>query len=119
MAIYDRRWMGRCPRTEALPYLPFPAYKNEVRLRIGWDVDPGGDGGGAGVIVAAHDDGQVGVYSAASGRRVGFLPLGAGEREPVRCLRVGRVRGEEMPSVLVGAGGGVLKFSCGAGEGEE
>ncbi|PKS12183.1 hypothetical protein jhhlp_001481 [Lomentospora prolificans] len=109
MAIYDRRWLGRSPQNSALPYLPFPEYKNEVRLRVGWDVDPA-----LGVVVAAHDDGKVGVYSAASGRRVGYVPVAAGgERsDPIGCLRLGRIGRDEMPSVLVGAGGGVLVYSC-------
>lgn len=131
MAIYDRRWLARSSphhspgrgssssassspaRPATLPYLPFPEYRNRVRLHIGWDADPS-----MGLVVAAHDQGSVAVYSAISGHRVGNVPLKPGQKGPVSCVRVGRMGGDDMPSVLVGAGGGILVHSC-VSDGEE
>ncbi|CAI4218158.1 unnamed protein product [Parascedosporium putredinis] len=108
MAIYDRRWLARSSRHHS------PAgYRNRVRLHIGWDADPS-----LGLIIAAHDQGSVAVYSAISGHRVGNVPLKPGQKGPVSCVRVGRMGGDDMPSVLVGAGGGILVHSC-VSDGEE
>lgn len=106
MAIYDHRWLGRSHK--ALPVLTFPEYRNEARVRIGWDFCAE-----AGVVVAAEGSGAVGLYSVASGRRVGELPLGnrVSEEDPVGCLRVARLGGEAMPSVFVAVEAGVAKFS--------
>lgn len=107
MAIYDRRWLGR--RSNKAPaVLTFPEYRNEARVRIGWDVCPE-----SGVVVAAEGTGAVALYSLASGRRVGELPLGsrASEEDPVGCLRVARLGGDAMPSVFVAVEAGVAKFS--------
>lgn len=106
MAAYDRRWLGRSHK--ALPVLTFPEYRNEARVRIGWDVCAE-----AGVVVAAEGTGTVGLYSVASGRRIGELPLGnrVSEEDPVGCLRVARLGGEAMSSVFVAVEAGVVKFS--------
>lgn len=108
MAIYDRRWPGRSQR--ALPLLTFPEYRNEARVRIGWDLCAE-----AGVVVAAEGNGAVAMYSVATGARVGELPLGdsSSEEDPVGCIRVARLGGEVAPSVFVGVERGVAKFSLG------
>lgn len=107
MAIYDRRWLGRGPN--GLPVLSFPEYRNEARVKIGWDLCEE-----TGVVVAAEGRG-VGLYSVSTGARVGELPVGdrIEQGNPVRCLRVARTGKEAMPSVFVGIRGAVAKFSWG------
>ncbi|SPO03837.1 uncharacterized protein DNG_06520 [Cephalotrichum gorgonifer] len=120
MSIYDRRWLGCSPMTAAaLPSLTFPAYRNPARTRIGWDLCRE-----AGVVVAAEAGGGVGLYSVFSGRRIGELPLGedggaSGDDHPVECLRVATVAGEPLPSVFVPLRRGIVKFSCGLGDGDD
>ncbi|POR33326.1 Plasma membrane ATPase [Tolypocladium paradoxum] len=108
MALYDMRFFGRRPNGAA-PLLGFPAYRNEAHLHTGWDVSPE-----LGAVAAAHDDGTVKLFSLRSGRALRGGAVGAvGTETPVRALMFQTMPREKAPSLFVGEGPSLKKYSFG------
>ena len=96
-----------------LPIVTFPGYRNEGHIHIGLDVLDAGCYSSHGAVAAAHDDGTVGVYSLRDGARMDS-PEGVDTiRAPdvVRCLQWQTLVGEKHPSLFVGEGPKVVKYS--------
>lgn len=100
------------------PVLEFPSYQNEAHITIGLDVLAEG-GYGSGLVAAAHDDRTVGVYSLRNGNRVAAGGVDR-IRAPgvVKSLMWSAFSGDRHPSLFVGEGLCVRKYSFLAGEGE-
>jgi hypothetical protein len=99
---------GRHNGTGAL--LHFPGYRNEAHFHTGWDVSTE-----LGAVAAAHDDGTVRLFSLRSGR---LLPSPAALARvktdtPIRSLMFQRMPHEKMPSLFVGEGPHLRKFTYG------
>lgn len=129
MAVYDIRWMvdyekgGVKEGGESHPVIRMHEYQNKVHIHIGLDVAMGVGATGGGIVAAAQDDGTVGVFSLRSGRK-----LRAGDldrlRVPedtgvVKTVQFARMPWERDPSLFVGAGSVVKKFSFGVDEEED
>ncbi|KAK3946181.1 plasma membrane ATPase [Diplogelasinospora grovesii] len=132
MSIYDIRYSNkRCSQpstsTSTYPVVTFPEYKNDAHIHhIGLDVQTD-----YGVVAAAHDDGRVALYSLYSGTRLRFMPdidtQGGGngllndrgtaaepQRPPVvKCLMFQTLPGDRHPSLFVGEGSQIKKYSFG------
>lgn len=141
MALYDVRYTTARQHSQSMsdgPLLTFPEYKNEAQLHVGFDVWPEAVGGVPPVVAAAHDDGTVGVYSLSSGRKLpcraldaaaaagGRRQINAGtgaaaavEPRPVRALRFADFPVDGSPSLWVGQGMDVVKYTLGRGDDEE
>lgn len=126
MAIYDLRWMQGIKKRakEVRPVVRMHSYKNAAHVHIGLDVAT--IGGGMGKVVAAGmDDGTVGVFSLRTGRklRAGGLDdpgkMKLGDDAVVKCLQWEKMPWENDPSLWVGAGPVVKKFSFGLDEDED
>lgn len=133
------------PGNGMTPILRFDGYQNEAHFHTGWDVCVE-----LGLVAAAHDDGTVKLFSLKSGRRLGAgmgqeqpqqqRQRQAGQRgrrqplqeqggyaldairseTPIRALMFQQMPREKMPSLFVGEGPLLRKFSVGLGEvGEE
>lgn len=93
------------------PILTFPAYRNTAHILTGLDIltDPGY---GHGLVAAAHDDSTVGIYSLLDGTRLSGGAIDA-IRAPgvVRSLMWQTLPGDRHPSLFVGEGTGVGKYS--------
>lgn len=106
MALYDLRFATAAAR----PLVAFAGYRNAAHLHTGWDVSPE-----LGVVAAAHDDGTVQLFSLRSGRRLGGGALGGVRAAaPVKALMFQRMPGERLPSLFVGVGPALAKYSFGA-----
>jgi len=126
MAIYDVRFLlkrhsqdhpvgthegGAKWDRPALPVVRFPEYRNEAHIQTGLDVlaEPGY---GCGVVAAAHDDFTIGVYSMRDGSR-----LDAGDVDKIKApgvvksLAWKRLPGDSHPSLFVGVGSVIKKYS--------
>ncbi|KAJ6781877.1 hypothetical protein PWT90_08033 [Aphanocladium album] len=96
------------------PVLTFDGYKNEAHVHTGWDVCRE-----LGLVAAAHDDGTVKLFSLRSGRMLTGGGGGVGGIKadtPVRALMFQTMPRETMPSLFVGEGPLLRKFSLGVGE---
>ena len=114
MALYDMRFFGRRPNG-ARPLLDFPAYRNSAHFHTGWDVSVG-----LGVVAAAHDDGTVKLFSLRSGRALRSKAVEAVRTEtPVRALMFQTMPREKMPSLFVGEGPSLKKYSFGTSDLED
>lgn len=122
MCMYDLRFAARDDASAAArpqvrgngarPMLVFEGYKNEAHFHTGWDVDVG-----LGVVAAAHDDGTVKLFSLGSGRMLRARgEMVTRSETPVRALMFRRMPREKMPSLWVGEGPSLRKFSFGVGE---
>ncbi|TQW03082.1 WD40 repeat-like-containing domain [Cordyceps javanica] len=137
MAVYDVRFFGREKRpggsgsgsgrgNGSAPVLRFEGYKNEAHVHTGWDVSVE-----LGLVAAAHDDGTVKLFSLKSGRcltgrgssRRGGGTGGGGDGlggvktdTPVRALMFQTMPRERLPSLFVGEGPLLKKFSLGVRE---
>jgi hypothetical protein len=121
MAVYDMRWpfkRGRDPfhagpsedvvEKLALPYVKFPEYRNNAHSNLGIDVDLD-----SGVVAAAHDNGEVGIYSLRSGVQLDCKPAKV-QGAPVRCLQFHTVPGRGFADLFVGdTKATVTRFSVG------
>lgn len=108
MAVYDLRALPRKYRPSR-PLLTFPDYRNEAYFHIGWDVCPS-----LNVVAAAHDDGTVKLFSMTSGRRLRCAALETVRASsPIKALMFERMPRERMPSLFVGEGPSVKKYSFG------
>jgi hypothetical protein len=115
----DWTWNVRATAEATRPLVIFHEYRNMPFIQIGLDVLTEG-GYGKGLVAAAHDDGTVGVYSLQNGKR---LAAGAvdGIHEPsvVKSLMWSAFPGDRHPSLFVGEGGCVRKYSFGGGANDE
>lgn len=108
MALYDMRFFGRRPNGAA-PLLGFPAYRNEAHFHTGWDVSPE-----LGAVAAAQDDGTVKLFSLRSGRALRSRAVeGVRTDTPVRALMFQTMPREKAPSLFVGEGPSLKKYSFG------
>lgn len=121
MALYDTRYIRTSSSsssgpaetpvaTTARPLLIFPAHRNDAHLHIGFDVDTQ-----LGVVAAAQHDGTVRLFSLRSGRRVDNPQVNAlASNTPFKALQFSRLPHERFPSLFVGEGASIRKFSFGA-----
>ncbi|KAF4976564.1 hypothetical protein FZEAL_6783 [Fusarium zealandicum] len=109
MALYDLRFVTRNPRG-ARPLLRFQEHRNEAHFHIGWDVSLE-----LNVVAAAQDSGTVKLFSLRSGRRLRSAAVDAIKVDaPIKALMFQRMPRERMPSLFVGEGPLLRKFSLGA-----
>jgi hypothetical protein len=108
LSVYDVRYQDRRPNGR-LPLLAFPAYRNESHVHIGFDVQPE-----HGVVAAAHDDGTVSIYSLYSGRRLRCAAVDDVAAEGViKCLMFQTLPHDRNPSLFIGVGPNIQKYSFG------
>jgi hypothetical protein len=121
LAVWDvrfasaRRTLGR--GTADGPVLRFPGYRNAAHAReVGFDVCPE-----LGLVTAARDDGTVGLWSAETGSALPWPAMdGRPERRVVKALHFATVPADRgVPSLWVGAGQAILKYSVGRENGED
>lgn len=109
MVLYDMRFFAQRPNG-VVPLLSFPAYHNEAHFHTGWDVCPD-----LGVVAAAHDDGTVKLFSLRSGRQLRSPTLDRIHTDtPVKALMFQQMPREKVPSLFVGEGPSLKKYSFGA-----
>ncbi|EFZ02243.2 WD40 domain protein [Metarhizium robertsii] len=109
MGLYDMRFFKNGPNGTT-PLLSFPGYKNAAHFHTGWDVSPE-----LGVVAAAQDDGTVKLFSLHTGRALKSRALGAVSTDtPIRALMFHSMAGDRLPSLWVGQGQSLRKFSFGA-----
>lgn len=108
MALYDLRFTSGRSQRRPLPLLEFSGYKNEAHFHTGWDVNLE-----TGVIAGAQDDGTVKLFSLRSGRALrGPAALGrASSRTPIKALMFQTMPRDRMPSLFVGEGCALRKYS--------
>ncbi|KAM5342938.1 hypothetical protein ACJ41O_013904 [Fusarium nematophilum] len=111
MALYDVRFLSRNPRG-VKPLLTFQEHRNEAHFHVGWDASPE-----LNVVAAAQDNGTVKLFSLRSGCQlqcpgVDSINVGA----PIKALMFQQMPRERMPSLFVGEGPLLRKFSLGAVE---
>lgn len=130
MALYDLRYApvlssppSGPPRAKGWfkPLLTFPSYRNEAHIHVGFDVCPE-----LGAVAAAQDDGTVGIFSLASGRKMRCEAMETATMkrkggQPIRALMFTEGQeSERTPSLWVGEGMGIVKYAFGIGDmGEE
>lgn len=109
MALYDMRFFGQRPNG-AKPLLTFPDHRNDAHFNIGWDVCPK-----LNVVAAAQDNGTVKLFSLTTGRHLRNAAVGTVQTAtPVKALMFQRMPRERMPSLFIGEGPSLKKFSFGA-----
>ncbi|KAI1844148.1 hypothetical protein JX266_009632 [Neoarthrinium moseri] len=127
MCIYDIRSVkkGTFPRPKpesprfvdwsehARAVVSFPEYKNKAHIDHGLDVDVD-----TGLVAAAHDNGDVALFSTKTGHRlkspgVGDFSRQAGEH--IKALQFQRLPGDTTPSLFAGVGEKIHMRSFGAG----
>ncbi|KAG5930655.1 hypothetical protein E4U53_002191, partial [Claviceps sorghi] len=114
MSLYDTRFFGERADGDAngngrAPLLSFPGYRNAAHVHTGWDVCTE-----LGLVAAAHDDGTVRLFSLATGRTVRSPAVdGLWTDAPVKALMFSIMEGERIPSLWVGEGQALRKFSLG------
>ncbi|KAG6039748.1 hypothetical protein E4U19_003728 [Claviceps sp. Clav32 group G5] len=120
MSLYDTRFFGKQSNASfggrkrggngRAPLLTFPEYKNAAHIHTGWDVCAG-----LGLVAAAHDDGTVKLFSLKTGRLLKSPAVDSVRTDtPIKALTFSTMRGERLPSLWVGEGHDVRKFSMGA-----
>jgi hypothetical protein len=108
MDIYDLRFRKTLPNGTK-PLLSFPDYRNEAHIHIGWDVDVDN-----GVVAAAHDNATVALYSLRSGTRLRAPAIDAiRSSTPVKAMMFQTMPRRHTPSLFVGLGPSIQKFSFG------
>lgn len=109
MALYDVRFLSRNSRG-ARPLLKFQDHHNEAHFHVGWDVSPD-----LNVVAAAQDNGTVKLFSLKSGRRLRCPTVDSIHVDsPIKALMFQRMPRERLPSLFVGEGPSLRKFSFGA-----
>lgn len=120
MAVYDvRRMRSAGPRGEAAPVCTMHDYVNSAHVNIGLDVTK--LHGGEAVVAAASSLGTVEVYSLRTGNRLraGALDDLSVKDQVFKCLQWETMPGEKDPSLWVGVGASVKKYSFGLAQGED
>ncbi|EXK93896.1 hypothetical protein FOQG_05065 [Fusarium oxysporum f. sp. raphani 54005] len=111
MALYDVRYLSSEPRGTK-PLLYFHGHCNEAHFHIGWDVSPE-----LNVVAAAQDNGTVKLFSLRSGRQLRCPAVETIHVDtPIKALMFQRMPRERMPSLFVGEGPLLRKFSFGIRE---
>lgn len=114
MSLYDMRFFGssetrRRRPNGAKPILEFPEYRNAAHFHTGWDVNPE-----LNVVAAAHDDGTVKLFSLRSGRLLRNRALDQVKTDaPIKAIMFQRLPREKLPSLFLGDGSLLRKFSLG------
>ncbi|KAG5996947.1 hypothetical protein E4U52_005444 [Claviceps spartinae] len=120
MSLYDTRFFGKKSNASSsgrkrggngrAPLLTFPGYKNAAHVHTGWDVCAE-----LGLVAAAHDDGTVKLFSLKTGRVLKSPAVDSVRTDtPIKALMFSTMSGERLPSLWVGEGHDVRKFSMGA-----
>ncbi|KAK3952955.1 hypothetical protein QBC32DRAFT_131280 [Pseudoneurospora amorphoporcata] len=123
--------------TPTAPILTFPTYRNAENIHIGFDVLSAPNYTAYNLAAAAHDDGTVGLYSLLDGSRVssntidriGFSGGGGGDDDDddadvgpydafsrgnvIKSLMFRTLPGDRHPSLFVGEGPRIKKYSFG------
>ena len=108
MSLYDLRYLGQRPNG-AKPLLNFPSYRNEAHFHVGWDVCSE-----LGLVASAQDDGTVKLFSLRSGNMLPSPELATVKTEtPIRAMMFQQMPREKAPSLFVGEGPSLRKFSFG------
>jgi hypothetical protein len=108
MALYDMRYFGQRPNG-VTPLLTFPGYRNDAYFHYGWDVSPD-----LGVVASAQDNGTVKLFSLRSGRTLRSPALDRIKTDtPIRAMMFQQMPREKLPSLFVGEGPSLKKFSFG------
>ncbi|KAF5598557.1 myocyte-specific enhancer factor 2d [Fusarium pseudocircinatum] len=108
MALYDVRYLTSDPRGTK-PLLYFVGHRNEAHFHIGWDVSPE-----LNVVAAAQDNGTMKLFSLRSGRQLRCPAVEAIHLDtPIKALMFQRMPTERMPSLFIGEGPLLRKFSFG------
>ncbi|KAJ3531590.1 hypothetical protein NM208_g8809 [Fusarium decemcellulare] len=108
MALYDVRFLSMNSRS-AKPLLAFPEHRNEAHFHVGWDVSPE-----LNVVAAAQDNGTVKLFSLRSGRRLRCAGVDSIKTDaPIKALMFQKMPRERIPSLFVGEGSLLRKFSYG------
>jgi hypothetical protein len=111
MALYDVRYLSSEPRGTK-PLLYFHGHRNEAHFHIGWDVSPE-----LNVVAAAQDNGTVKLFSLRSGRQLRCPAVETIHVDtPIKALMFQMMPRERMPSLFVGEGPLLRKFSFGIRE---
>lgn len=114
MCLYDVRFFDSRPNGRQ-PLLTFPEYRNAAHIHTGWDVCPEMN-----AVAAAQDDGTLALFSLRTGRRLRSPVLDEIKRDsPLKALMFHTVPNEKMPSLWVGEGQALNKFSFGAKDFED
>ena len=115
MAIYDIRYMSNTSAAKptrnmsSRPLLTFPQYRNEANFHTGWDVCPE-----LNVVISAQEDGRVRAFSLRSGKQLNCPALNAIHMEsPIKAMMFQTLQGERLPSLFVGEGPTLKKYSFG------
>ncbi|KAM0352776.1 hypothetical protein ACHAO7_002521 [Fusarium culmorum] len=113
MALYDVRFLSRNPRATK-PLLHFSGHRNEAHINIGWDACPE-----LNTVAAAQDDGTVKLFSLRSGRQLKCAAVDCIHTDaPIKALMLQKMPRERIPSLFVGEGSSLSKFSFGVVEWE-
>ncbi|KAG5749720.1 hypothetical protein H9Q69_006813 [Fusarium xylarioides] len=108
MALYDVRYLTSDPRGTK-PLLYFNGHRNEAHFHIGWDVSPE-----LNVVAAAQDNGTMKLFSLKSGCQLRCSAVEAIQLDtPIKALMFQRMPTERMPSLFIGEGPLLRKFSFG------
>jgi hypothetical protein len=121
MGLYDTRFVKQShaaavtgqrtkgARGAAVPLVKYTSHQNEAHVHIGFDVSEK-----LGVVAAAQDDGTVKLFSLKSGVRLLCPALEAMKMEsPIKALMFKTAPGEKNPSLFIGEGSWVRKYSWG------
>lgn len=115
MALYDMRFAKRPdrdfgPTRPSKPVVVLAPHHNDAFVDIGFAVHEG-----IGVVAAAQSDGTVKLFSLRSGEALQSPGLqGLKMKTPITSLTFKTVPGEKGPSLFVGEGLSVSKWSWGA-----
>jgi WD40 repeat protein len=114
MAIYDIRHRRKLPNGTT-PILKFPEYRNQAHVHIGWDVNVE-----TGLVAAAHDDGTVGMYSLRTGTRLRSPAIDTIRlATPIKSLMFQTMPRQHNPSLFIGMGAALHKYSFGVSNEED
>jgi hypothetical protein len=123
MALYDTRYLRDQHTTEqqradgrtSRPVFTFEAYKNAQRPDLGLAILPEAP---YGVVVTAHDGGSMALHSLRSGRRMGSPVLDDLKTPgPIKAMQWATMPGDVHPSLFVGRGYRLEKYSFGVLDG--
>ncbi|KAH7320926.1 hypothetical protein B0I35DRAFT_450538 [Stachybotrys elegans] len=108
MDLYDMRFFGQ-GSNGARPLLTFPDYRNAAHFRTGFDVCPE-----LNVVASAQDNGTVKLFSLRTGCALRSPDLQSIHTDtPIRALMFQRFPREKLPSLFIGVGAELKKFTFG------
>ncbi|CAN8103787.1 unnamed protein product [Discula destructiva] len=120
MAVYDVRRLSSGARKEAAPVCTMHGYTNPAHINLGLDLVTNLQAG-EGVVAAASSAGTVDVFSLRTGAkmRAGALDELKVDGSVFKCLQWETMPGDKDPSLWVGVGHKVQKYTFGLDEGED